>query len=51
MQDVADAVIISGGINGLATAIATRHRDDAIDAFARISRVHAEDPDVLTGDR
>ena len=38
-------------INGLATAIATRHRDDAIDAFAKISRVHADDPDVLTGDR
>lgn len=38
-------------INGLATAIATRHRDDAIEAFAKIGRVHADDPDVLTGDR
>jgi DNA-binding MurR/RpiR family transcriptional regulator len=38
-------------INALATAIATRHRDEAIDAFARISRVLASDPDVLTNDR
>ena len=38
-------------INALATAIASSHRDDAIDAFARIGRVHADDPDVLTGDR
>jgi DNA-binding MurR/RpiR family transcriptional regulator len=38
-------------VNALATAIATRHRDEAIDAFARISRVLSDDPDVLTGDR
>jgi hypothetical protein len=37
-------------INALATAIATRHRGEAIDAFAKISRVLSEDPDVLTGD-
>jgi DNA-binding MurR/RpiR family transcriptional regulator len=38
-------------INALATAVATGHRGEAIDAFTTISRVHAEDPDVLTGDR
>ena len=38
-------------INALATAIASTHRDDAIDAFAKIGRVHSDDPDVLTGDR
>jgi DNA-binding MurR/RpiR family transcriptional regulator len=37
-------------INALATAIATRHREEAIDAFAKISRVLSEDPDVLTGE-
>ena len=36
-------------INGLATAVATRHPDVAIDAFARIGRVHNTDPDVLSG--
>jgi DNA-binding MurR/RpiR family transcriptional regulator len=35
-------------INALATAIATRHRDQAIDAFARIGRVLSNDPDVIT---
>ncbi len=33
-------------INALATAVATRHPDQAIDAFARISRVLTDDPDV-----
>ena len=37
-------------INGLATAVATRHPDVAIDAFARIGRVHNTDPDVLSGE-
>lgn len=35
-------------INALATAVATRHPDRAIDAFARIGRVLADDPDVIT---
>lgn len=35
-------------INALATAVATRHPDEAIDAFARISRVLADDPDVVS---
>lgn len=34
-------------INALATTIATRHRDEAIDAFTRIGRVLAADPDVM----
>ena len=34
-------------INALATTIATRHRDEAIDAFTRIGRVLADDPDVM----
>jgi DNA-binding MurR/RpiR family transcriptional regulator len=36
-------------INALATAVATRHPDQAIDAFARISRVLTDDPDVMSG--
>ena len=35
-------------VNALATAIATRHRDEAIEAFARIGRVLSDDPDVIT---
>lgn len=38
-------------INALATAVATRHPDEAIDAFTKISRVLTDDPDVLTEDR
>ena len=34
-------------INALATAVATRHPDEAIDAFAKISRVLTDDPDVM----
>ncbi len=34
-------------INALATTIATRHRDEALDAFTRIGRVLADDPDVM----
>ncbi len=34
-------------INALATAVATRHPDEAIDAFAKISRVLNDDPDVM----
>ncbi len=34
-------------INALATAVATRHPDQAIDAFTRISRVLADDPDIV----
>ncbi|HSN54531.1 MAG TPA: MurR/RpiR family transcriptional regulator, partial [Candidatus Sulfomarinibacteraceae bacterium] len=34
-------------INALATTIATRHRDEAIEAFTRIGRVLADDPDVM----
>ncbi len=37
-------------INALATAVATRHPDQAIDAFARISRVLNDDPDVISGE-
>jgi DNA-binding MurR/RpiR family transcriptional regulator len=36
-------------INALATAVATRHPDEAIDAFAKISRVLTNDPDVMSG--
>ncbi len=36
-------------INALATAVATRHPDEAIDAFAKISRVLTDDPDVMSG--
>jgi DNA-binding MurR/RpiR family transcriptional regulator len=36
-------------INALATAAATRHRGEAIDAFAKISRVLSDDPDIITG--
>ena len=35
-------------VNALATAIASSHRDEAIDAFTTIGRVLSEDPDVLT---
>ena len=35
-------------INALATAVATRHPDEAIDAFAKISRVLTDDPDVMS---
>jgi DNA-binding MurR/RpiR family transcriptional regulator len=35
-------------INALATAVATRHPDEAIDAFARIGKVLTNDPDVIT---
>jgi DNA-binding MurR/RpiR family transcriptional regulator len=38
-------------INALATAVASRHPDEAIDAFARIGRVLNDDPDVMSGDR
>jgi DNA-binding MurR/RpiR family transcriptional regulator len=34
-------------INALATAVAARHPDRAIDAFARIGKVLADDPDVM----
>ena len=37
-------------INALATAVATRHPDKAIDAFAKISRVLTDDPDVMSGE-
>jgi len=37
-------------INALATDVAARHPDEAIDAFAKISRVLNTDPDVLPGE-
>jgi len=37
-------------INALATAVATRHPDQAIDAFAKISRVLTDNPDVISGE-
>lgn len=37
-------------INALATAVATRHPNKAIDAFTRISRVLTDDPDVMSGE-
>ncbi len=36
-------------INALCTAVATRHPDEAIDAFAKIGRVLTDDPDVMSG--
>ncbi|MEE4271091.1 MAG: MurR/RpiR family transcriptional regulator [Thermoanaerobaculales bacterium] len=35
-------------VNALATAIASRHRDEAIDAFTTIGRILADDADVIT---
>jgi len=37
--------------NALAAEIATRHRDHALEAFAQINRVLAEDPDILPPNR
>lgn len=34
-------------INALATEVATRHPDEAVDAFARIGKVLSADPDVI----
>jgi len=36
-------------INALATSVATRHPDQAIDAFAKINRVLTDNPDVMSG--
>lgn len=38
-------------LNALAAEIATRHRDRALEAFAQINRVLAEDPDILPPNR
>ena len=37
-------------INALATSVATRHPDQAIDAFAKINRVLTDNPDVMPGE-
>ena len=38
-------------LNALATEIATRHREESVDALARINRVLDDDEDVLTSKR
>lgn len=37
-------------VNALATAIASRHPDQAIDAFTKIGRVLTDDPHVISGE-